>query len=380
MKVKQNETCEVCVIGGGFMGAAVALGLVEAGVDVLMVDKVSKIHKASRANFGLVWSQSKGGGNRPYAHFSEQAARMFAQFTKKLEVETGIDVELRLGTGVVVSVGEHEFRTRKETVERMHREAEADGARHPSRILDRKELQDLIGNAPLGEEVMGGSLSEIDGDVNPLLLLKAMRNLFQKSGGRFSQGLEVESVDRAGIGYRVKTSGGEIKTEKVVLAAGLGNIKLAEKLGVNSHLKPQKGQLLVTEKIIPFLSFPFGGLRQTGHGSVMIGATQENTGYDVSTTMPKLVHLAKRAVQTFPHLKHIKVVRSWGSLRVLTEDGLPLYDHLSEFDLPNVYLLGTHSCVTLTSLHSTLFPRWILGGQRPKEIESFNLERFNVTT
>ena len=47
---------EVCVIGGGFMGAAVGLGLIEAGAKVLLVDSVSKIHKASRANFGLVWS------------------------------------------------------------------------------------------------------------------------------------------------------------------------------------------------------------------------------------------------------------------------------------------------------------------------------------
>lgn len=237
------------------MGAAVALGLKEAGANVLLVDKVSKIHKASRANFGLVWSQSKGSGNRPYARFSEQAVREFAQFTAKLEEETGIDVELRLGTGVVISVGEDEFRTRKETIDKMHQEAEADGARHPSRILDRNELQELVGSVPLGVEVMGGSLSEIDGDVNPLLLLKAMRKLFQKNGGRFSQGVEVESINKAGNGYKIKTSRCKIQTEKVVLAAGLGNIKLAENLGVNSHLKPQRGQLLVTEKIAPFLSF-----------------------------------------------------------------------------------------------------------------------------
>lgn len=111
----------------------------------------------------------------------------------------------------------------------------------------------------------------------------------------------------------------------------------------------------------------------------MIGATQEDAGYDVSTTMPKSIFLARRAVKIFPHLKYIRVVRSWGSLRVLTEDGLPLYDHLGGFDLPNLYLLGTHSCITLASLHSKLLPGWILGGQRPEEIDSFNLERFNVT-
>lgn len=361
------------------MGAASGLGLTMAGASVLMVDKVSKIQNASRANFGLIWSQSKGSGNRPYARLSERAVRNFAEFAKTLEEETGVDVELRHGAGLIVSLGDEEFHNRKETIEKMHREAEADGAKHPSRIVDRKELQELVGKITLGPEVMGGSFSPIDGDVNPLRLLKAMRKLYQQKGGRFSQGVEVLSIKQAGKDYSVQTSQGEIQAEKVVLAAGLGNIKLAEKLGVNSHLMPQKGQLLVTEKIAPFLSFPFGGLRQTKHGSVMIGATQETTGFEVSTSMPEATRLAERAVKIFPHLNNIRVVRSWGSLRVLTEDGSPIYDHLGQFGLPNIYLLGTHSCVTLASLHSTILPDWILSGQKPEAIESFNLERFNVT-
>lgn len=379
MKVEQNENCDICVIGGGFMGAALGLGLAEAGAGVLMVDKVSRIHKASRANFGLVWSQSKGGGNRPYARFSERAVREFTGFAAKLEEESGIGVELRLGAGLVLSLGEEEFLARKAAIEKMHREAEAEGAKHPSRIVGRKEVQELVGKTTLGNEVMGGSFSEIDGDVNPLLLLKAMRKLYQQRGGRFSQGVEVQSIDRHGNGYRLQTTKGEIRAERIVLAAGLGNMKLAEKLGVSSHLKPQKGQLLVTEKVAPFLSFPFSGIRQTAHGSVMIGYTQENTGWDVSSTVPEMVRLAARAVKIFPHLEHVRIVRSWGSLRVLTEDGLPVYGHLEELGWPNIYLLGTHSCITLASLHSTILPDWILGGERPEEIDSFNIERFNVT-
>ena len=367
---------DVCVIGGGYMGSAVGLGLVREGAKVLMVDKESKVHKASRANFGLIWSQSKGGGNRPYARLSERAVREFGGFTRAIEEKSGIDVELRLGAGLVLSLGEEEFAARKAAIEEMHREAEAQGEKHPSKILRRKEIQELVGKAVLGEKVTGGSFSSIDGDVNPLLLLRAIRKVFINKGGTFVQGCTVNDLARQGESYQLKTSAGNISANKIVMAAGLGNISLFSNLGKEIPLVPQKGQLLVTERVRPFLSFPFSGIRQTGCGSVMIGYTQENTGFDINTTVPGIAGLAKRAVNIFPALQHLRVVRSWASLRILTADGLPIYDEIEGY--PGCYVLTSHSCVTLASLHSSLLPPWILGQERPAQIDQFNLERFNV--
>lgn len=365
------------MIGGGFMGAAVALGLVRTGAAVLMVDRVSKIHKASRANFGLVWSQSKGSGNRPYARLSEKAVRTFNGFAREIEAESGIDVELRLGAGLVLSLGEEELAARTAVIEKMHAEAAACGETHPSQMLDRTEVQELVGKAALGEAVSGGSFSNIDGDVNPLLLLKAMRKVFVKKGGTFVQGCKVDGISRQGDRYRLATSLGNIEAGKLVMAAGLGNLLLFSKLGKKIPLVPQKGQLLVTERVNPFLSFPFSGIRQTGCGSVMIGYTNENTGFDTETTVPAAMQLAKRAVKIFPALRHARVVRSWASLRILTGDGLPIYDHVEGY--PGCYILTAHSCITLAPLHASLLAPWILGAGRPAEIEGFNLERFNVT-
>ena len=358
------------------MGSAVALGLVQQGVSVQMVDKVSKIHKASRGNFGLVWSQSKGSGGRSYARFSEQAVRSFTGFAREIEAQSGVDVELRLGAGVVLSLGEQELTERTAAIAKLHQEAAANGEKHPSQMLDRKEVQELVGKAVLGDEVSGGSFSPIDGDVNPLLLLKAMRKVFIMKGGNFFQGCAVKGIALKSDGYHLDTSQGVIKAGKVVLAAGLGNIALVHQLGKQIPISPQKGQLLVTERLNPFLSFPFSGIRQTGCGSILIGYTQENTGFDTTTTVPAAAQLAKRAIKIFPSLTHTRVVRSWASLRILTEDGLPIYDKVEGY--PGCYILATHSCVTLASLHWSLLPPWILGQERPAQIDEFKLERFNV--
>ena len=85
-------------------------------------------------------------------------------------------------------------------------------------------------------------------------------------------------------GYVLETARGSIAAPGLVLAAGLGNIELAGMVGKTVPLKPEKGQLLVTERVAPFLPFPMSGIRQTVNGSVMIGYTNEDTGFEVSTT------------------------------------------------------------------------------------------------
>ena len=145
-------------------------------------------------------------------------------------------------------------------------------------------------------------------------------------------------------------------------------------MGKTVPLTPERGQLLVTERVAPFLSFPMSGIRQTGNGSVMIGYTNEDTGFEVGTTASAARGLSRRALEIFPGLCRVRVVRSWGGLRLLTRDGSPIYDEIDE----NVYLLATHSAVTLAAVHASMLPDWILGGRRPDEIQHFNMERFHV--
>ena len=367
---------DVCVIGGGLMGSAVALGLAISGAKVLMVDNVSKIHRASKANFGLVWSQSKGIGNRPYSKLSQKAVLEFKNFVNWIEEESNINVELRLGAGLVLCLGENELAMRTTLIKKIHKEAEMTGEKHPSKMLNRNEVQKLVGNTILGKKVSGASFSSIDGDLNPLHLLKAMRKVFIKKGGDFLQKCTVNSIKKINSGYQINTSSGRIEILKIVMAAGLGNISLFSMIGKKIPLVPQKGQLLVTQRIKPFLNLPLSGIRQTGNGSVMIGFTQENTGFEIDTTVSATAKLAKKAIEIFPELEHTKVVRSWAGLRVLTKDGLPIYDQIE--DHPNLFALATHSCVTLASIHKSLLPPWILGGNKPNDIKSFNLQRFNV--
>jgi hypothetical protein len=109
----------------------------------------------------------------------------------------------------------------------------------------------------------------------------------------------------------------------------------------------------------------------------MIGYTQENTGFDINTTVPGIAGLAKRAVNIFPALQHLRVVRSWASLRILTADGLPIYDEIEGLPrllCPHITQLCYPCLTALVSVTSNGF--W--GPGKPAQIDQFNLERFNV--
>ncbi len=65
---------DAIVIGGGLVGAAIAYGLVRAGLKPALIDEGDVAFRASRGNFGLVWVQSKGLGAPHYQRWTRASA------------------------------------------------------------------------------------------------------------------------------------------------------------------------------------------------------------------------------------------------------------------------------------------------------------------
>ena len=65
---------DVAVVGGGLLGSAIAWGLGRLGKKVAVLDEGDITKRASRANFALVWVQSKGLGMPAYTVRSSRTA------------------------------------------------------------------------------------------------------------------------------------------------------------------------------------------------------------------------------------------------------------------------------------------------------------------
>ena len=365
--------CEVAVIGGGMVGAAVAYGLARRGVTVDLLDEGDVAHRAARGNFGLVWVQSKGVGCPEYAAWTRRSADRWENFASELKERTGIDVGFRRPGGVHLCLGERAMEARSEMMKGL--EQQAQGA-FKYEMLDHKAASDLLPG--LGEAVSGGSYCPLDGHANPLYLLRALHAGFLGFGGRYHPNRRVTKIHCDDHGFRLDTHRGTVQANKVLIAAGLASTGLGREVGIEVPVKPNRGQILVSEKLRPFLELPTTFLRQTVEGGVLMGDSKEDVGFDEGTTTAVMGDIARRAVSTLPWLRHVRVVRAWGALRVMTPDGVPVYEQSEKY--PGAFGAACHSGITLAAVHANNLAGWIHEGALPSDMKPFNASRFDVQT
>lgn len=366
---------DVAVIGGGLVGAGLAWGLARRGRCVAMLDEGDIAYRASRGNFALVWVQSKGAGLTQYALWTRDSAEVWPQLADALRDETGLDVCLQQPGGLHLLLSEREVENRANEIKRLHNQAGMVPFEY--QILDGAEVRRMLPQA--GPDVAGASFCPLDGHVNALRLLRALHVAFQKNGGRYFPERAVERIEARRGEFRLHSADGTnvIAASKIVLAAGLGNARLGPMVGMDVPVRPQRGQIMVTEKTAPFMPYVVHTVRQTDEGSVMISDSVEEGGFETSVGSEVLAVEADRAVKMFPHLAKLNVVRCWAALRVMPEDGYPIY-HQSQA-CPGSFVATCHSGVTLAGVHAFALPPWIDTGVPPSDIfDAFSTRRFDV--
>lgn len=367
-------TAEIIIVGAGVVGSAIAYGLARKGHKVLVIDGEGADFRASRANFGLIWVQSKGDGFTAYQSLTRQSAESWTEFAGQLRDITHLPLAVEQKGGLAFCLSQSEWDAK---VAKNDRLAAQQPERKPDAVLlDRAELSKLLPKVALGPDVVGASFGRTDGHSNPLQLLCCLHTAILRLGGRLQFQAPVLDVCPTSQGFEVKTQNRSFSTNKVVLAAGLSTTGLAAKLGVHVPLKSQRGQILVTERMHRFLPFPASGLRQTAEGTVMIGATQEDVGLDTGTTALAASKLAGRAIRTIPALQHAKIIRQWSGLRILSPDGAPIYAQSAQF--PGAFAASCHSGVTIAASHANQFADAISEGDLNKDFSAFAPERFDV--
>lgn len=368
---KNMSNFDSVVVGGGLIGASIAYGLARSGQRVAMFDEVDNAIRAARGNFGLIWVQGKGANNPYYATWTRQSAKQWPDFSRELKELTGIDLAFEQNGGFDFCLNEVEFADRQIIMEKMTVDSDDEFSYE---MLNNSQLKQVLPN--IGPAVIGASFSKWDGHVNPLYLLKALHKAFKQLGGKLYIN-PITDLQHQGKAFQVSTATTNYACEKVILAAGFSNKTLAPKVGLNVPVYPQRGEILVTEKVKPFLHHPTGYVRQTQDGGLLLGDSHEDVGFDEGTNINEIQQIAKRAITIFPYLDSVKIIRAWSSLRILTRDGLPIYDHSES--CPGAYTLSSHSGVTLAAVHALDVASCIAKGDSlSPSLTCFSAKRFDV--
>ncbi len=369
------ERFDVAVIGGGMVGTAIGYGCAASGARVAVLDEGDVALRAARGNFGLVWGQSKGDGMPAYGDWTRQSIRLWPELAARVSGLAGRDVHYRATGGLGFCLDEKELAAKADFVRRRHNDGHA-----TLRMLDRRELLELMPGCPLGPEVLGASFDPSDGHADPLVLLHGMQAGLLRAGGRHLPGAAVTGIDDAAGFWRItRADGSAIEASRVVIAAGVATTPIAAMVGMDVPVRPVRGQNIVTERLDPILPLPASALRQTGDGTIQIGVTNEDDGsFEIATTTAALARMAARAVRVLPAIKAARMNRAWAALRPMTPDGFPAYAESATHR--GCFVATCHSGVTLAAVHAGPLAAGILAGHLPEFAIDLHPDRFRGMT
>jgi D-hydroxyproline dehydrogenase subunit beta len=322
---------DVVVVGAGIVGAACAYYLARAGARVVVLDAGAISGGAS----------SHGEGNLLVSDKQPGPELSLALRSRQLWDEIGDDggaaaIELEPKGGLMVwSWPEHDSGRliagqRAAGVEVTELSADELAAREPK----------------LTSDLAGGAYYPQDAQVQPML---ATAHLLRGLDVRC--GVPVQEVATGGngtvTGVRL-VSGGLVRADAVVNAAGVSAGELAATVDTRLPIEPRRGFLLVTEPLhgarhrppirhkvyaadyLDTVASDDAGLQSsvvvegTRAGTVLIGSSRERVGFDSSYPLPVLRRLAAEAVALFPFLARVHVLRAYHGFRPFTPDHLPV--------------------------------------------------------
>ncbi|MBI2165318.1 MAG: glycine oxidase ThiO [Chloroflexi bacterium] len=318
----------VIVVGGGIIGCAVAYYLSEAGVKVSVFERGRLGHGASRAAAGMLSPLGEIHGPGPFLDLGLRSLRMYKGLAQELEERAGVDIEY-VESGILrVAADEAGALALRSALEWQNRLG------LDSRWLGEDEVRNL--EPGLSSNVKGGVLSPREAHVNSLRVVEAFAQAAARRGVSFKVGASVTGLLTSGNRVTgVVAEGQKMQADFVVLAGGAWAGSLAGLVGLDLPVRPVRGQALLVHSVPAILrNVVFGPgsyLVPQKDGSLLVGATQEEAGFDDRVTAEGVQRLLQRGMALVPCLKDATFVTAWSGLRPGSPDGHPIIGPVKEW-------------------------------------------------
>jgi gamma-glutamylputrescine oxidase len=208
----------VAIVGGGYAGVCLALGLAERGVrDVVLLERHGIGHGASGRNGGFVFGGYSLGEDALLRQLGpERARRLYSATTDAVELirqriaKYAIECDA-VDAGVIWA---NWFRDPGVLRDRQRLLKENYGVEWE--WLPEERLRAMIQSTRYHDGLFERNALHL----HPLDYLHGMVRAAQGQGARFHENARVRRVVRDGPGWRVRTDQGEVKAQVVVLACG----------------------------------------------------------------------------------------------------------------------------------------------------------------
>lgn len=379
---------KVIVIGGGIIGTSVAYYLSKNEVEVTLFESKDIAAGSSGSCDRAIMLQSKKPG--PTLELALKSAEMY----KTLEAELEEDLEYHKGGGMILIENEFELKVIQDMVKRQN-QAGLDVS-----VISGDEARKIV--PTLSKNIIASTWWSEDAEINPMGTAFAFARAAQKRKTKINLNFEVQELLTVnGRIAGVKANNENYYADSVVMCTGVWTKKILESLDIDVPIIPRKGQILVTERLPKVIDCnilsgsyiasklqkasdnPYGiglAIGQTKSGTLLIGGSREFVGFDSSTNSEVIREIAKIAIQFFPFLKNVNLIRTFSGFRPFTPDNLPI---ISEVPMvPGLFIAAGHEGdgIALAPITGKLLSDMICGQKIDFDLEAFSFERFIKST
>lgn len=332
---------DLLVVGGGVIGLSVAWRAARRGLKTAVADP-APASGASHAAAGMLAPVSEVTyTEEPLLRLGLASLSRWPSFAAELAADGGLDVDYRTDGTLDVAFGSDDLAALEELA------VFAGELGLPAERLTGRECRRL--EPMLAPSVRGGLLAGGDAWVDPRRVTAGLLAALERLGGVLTRSRVTGLETSAGAVTGVRLAGGAtLGAHRVVLAAGAwsGTIEgfPAEAL---PPVRPVKGQIIRLSSPAPLLRRCVRGavhgssvyLVPRGDGELVVGATQEEMGFDTRVTAGGLWELLRDARELVPGVTELELADVVAGLRPGTPDNLPL---IGPTNVPGLFLATGH--------------------------------------
>ena len=323
---------------------------------------------ATQASAGVLAPHIEAASKGPLFDLSLRSLQLYPAFLDDVRADAGVEVEFAACGTLEIAVDDDAAATL--------RSAAADHGEW----LDCAAARSL--EPALPSTIAGALLVREHGYVAPSQLTEALTWAALRHGAEFETGRRVMAVESRGGRAMVRTDdGSEWSGDRVVLAAGSwsGGIRIEEPAA--HAIRPVRGQLLHLRWSGEPLRHVFWGpdcyVVPWRDGTVLVGATVEEVGFDERTTAAGVRDLLGAVCELLPAAWGATFTGARVGLRPASADGLPIIGESSRVAGAVLALGHYRNGILLAPITGRAVAELILDGRRDPMLDPFSPSRFS---
>lgn len=366
---------DVVIIGGGVIGSAIAYNLQRSGAKVTVLERDRIAAGASGVGAGIL-SIIEGRNQRNHALFAlgRASLKLMSDTTQALREETGYDPEY-VPVGLLrIAFTEEEERELRD----LQVLAQLEGME-----VDWLNQEDLLMTEPaLSSDIRGALYSVGEHQIRAVRLTSAFARAAANRGADYRLGAVATGLSY--MGDRVTgvslSDGTHLSADHVVIAAGPWSGQLTADMGVTIPVRPVRGQLVHLYTVPRLLRLTvmhgIGYITPKVDGTVVVGATQEEAGFDRRNTADGVGNLLSVAPRIVPALATAELAEVKVGLRPGSPDDMPMLGPVPGWRGLTVATGHFRSGVVLSPITGKLVAESVITGEVDPLIQPFSLSRF----